>query len=392
MITRRLFFTHASAATAATLGTAGSATEPGQASKNPGSSLLNILEVGARGDGVTDDTDAIQDAIDFLCKRGAGTIFFPYTPKGYKIGKPAQETVDGKPCRGQLHIKPSKEYRGTNICFEGEHPCALLYDYTIRSWTRFDSLAKPNTFLFSTWEAPEERDYQARPWSMLTAVQGEWFAGKFGIVQVSIRNLEFRTYLNTDKMYPASSAVNLQNAENIHIQDSQFCLDKNIGDYELKKELQANPCHTVGLFASGNQNDNQILRNVAVQGYRYGFVLGEHIVADSLYVHNCEEAIVFHDSTHLSYIQHVVAQHNQKILTTTRENLFGTTKAPVYLQVEGIDYESGRGQTPHATSMTHGVYDPENRLHGTLKWHCGSPTGKDWFPVEGAKHMKIEKV
>ncbi|MGB6222949.1 glycosyl hydrolase family 28-related protein [Haloferula sp.] len=352
---------------------------------------VNVTKLGAKGDGKTDDTEAIQRAIDLVCERGGGTVYFPYTPKGYLVGKPGVEKVDGKPCRSQLHIRPgNNDYRGTNIQLEGEHPCSMLYDYAVRPWTTFESMAKSNTFLFSTWESPEETNPEARPWSILATVEGDKFAGKFSVVQVSIKNLEFRAFMNTDKMFPTGSAVNLQNAQNVNIQDSQFTIDKGVGDNNSGKMLQTNPCHTVGLFASGNQNDNQILRNVAVQGFRYGFVLGEHVVAESLYVHNCEEGIVFHDSTHLSHIQHVVAQHNQKILTTTRNNLFGTKPGTVYLTVEGIDLERGSPKHP-VNHTTHGVYDPGNRFVGYLKWHSGHPPGKGDFPVEGAKRMKITK-
>ena len=34
----------------------------------------------------------------------------------------------------------------------------------------------------------------------------------------------------------------------------------------------------------GKMNDNQVLDNVAAQGFRYGFVLGEHTVASYLSV------------------------------------------------------------------------------------------------------------
>ena len=68
------------------------------------------------------------------------------------------------------------------------------------------------------------------------------------------------------------------------------------------------------------------MHNVAAQGFRYGFVLGEHVVADYIYVHNCEEGITFHDCSHLSVINHVVAQHNTVILSTTANDLFGMPK------------------------------------------------------------------
>ena len=278
---------------------------------------INILEFGAKGNGVADDTEAIQEAILLLAARGGGKIFFPFTPNGYRIARPAPETVNGRRCRGQLYIPLRPELR-PNILLEGEMPCKLLYSYMVRNGsnpaapkTKFP-MQNVNTFLFSDWDAPEEYDPEARPWSILCALEGDVLAGNFGASLISIHNLEFRVKLNPEKMYPSMSAVNLQNASRIHIQDSQFCLDRNVGDADLNLSLQPNPCHTAGLIASGDQNDNNVLRNVAVQGFRYGFVFGEHVVADYLYAHNNEEAVVFHDSSHHSHIHHLVAQHDPR--------------------------------------------------------------------------------
>lgn len=351
---------------------------------------INILEFGAKGDGITDDTDAIQAAIDFTAKRGGGKIFFPYTPGGYRVAKPASE-----PYRAQLLIPAGSH----NILLEGEMPCRMLNAYMVRpplpqygltAGTSFQ-MRCDNTRIFSDWDAPEEHDPEARPWSLLGCVQGKFFKGKFSAGMFSIRNLEFQVKLNTDLMYPTQSAVNLQNISRINIQDCQFCLNKNVGDYESGKYLQPNPCHTAGLIASGDQNDNNVLRNAASQGFRYGFVFGEHVEADYLYVHNSEQAIVFHDSSHLSHIQHVVAQHNQKIICTTECDLFGMPKGPCFVEISAIDFEpGGEKYVPEVSNMTHGLWDPENRLHGSLKYHMGAPCGRDWFPREGGKFFKTE--
>ncbi len=356
---------------------------------------VNVRDFGAKGDGVTDDTAAFQSAIDAVAAQGAGKIIIPYSPKGYRIAGPAREFVDGKPCRGQLVIPPVK---GLNIAFEGEMPCKLLYTYQVRPLsavkshftpTRFGTMGMPNTCLFSDWTPPEERDPQARPWTLLATVEGDSCRGKFSIGLVSIANLEFRAHLDKETMYPKGGCVNLQNSSRAIVRDSQFCLDDNVGDTVLKKSLQPNPCHTVGLMMSGDQNDNQVLNNVAVQGFRYGLVLGEHVVADYLYVHNCEEGIVFHDATHLSVINHVVAQHNRVILSTTVTNLFGHPRSRCNVIVGSVNFESGRRLLPEVSGLVYGIYDPENRFHGSLVWH--QPWGDGEFPIEGAKNLKVSR-
>jgi len=357
---------------------------------------LNVKLFGAKGDGITDDTPAIQKAIDYLGKRGGGKLYFPYTSKGYLLSSPAKEyTPDGKLVRAQL-VLPEE---GT-IQFEGEMPCKLLYTYQVRPLesveqnytpTQFGTMGYPNTCLHSTWDAPEVKDSLERPWSVLAAPEGDSCDGRFSLNFFAMKNLEIRVHLDTSRMYPSTSAAFLKNISRLVIEDSQFCLDEQVGDTRLGKSLQPNPCHTVGLHTSGNQNDDQILRNVAVQGFRYGFVLGEHVCADYLYVHNCEEALVFHDATHLSTIGHVVAQHNRVILSTTRGKMFGNTPAKVYLTIGALNFEGGQTvpSPPKVSKLVYGIYDPDNRLRGSVIWH--EPWGMGVFPVCGAEKFYIQK-
>ena len=358
------------------------------------SAAVNVLDFGAKGDGVTDDTAAFQAAIDAVAARGAGKIVVPYSPKGYRIASPGREFVDGRPCRGQLVIPQGVG----NIAFEGEMPCKLLYSYQVRPMeavksnftpTRFGSMKMHNTCIFSDWSPPEEHDPKARPWTILATVEGTSCKGKFSMGQVSIANLEFRAHLDKETMYPKGGCVNLQNASRAIVRDSQFCLDDNVGDTVLGKSPQPNPCHTVGLMMSGDQNDNQVLDNVAVQGFRYVLVLGEHVVASYLYVHNCEEGIVFHDASHLSVINHVVAQHNRVILATAPDGLFGHAAGPCNVIFGSVNFESGRGLPPKVSQLVAGVSDPENRLRGSLVWH--QPWGDGEFPIVGAAHFAVSR-
>ena len=360
---------------------------------------INVFDFGAKGDGVHDDTAAIQAAINFAAERGCGRVLFPYTRGGYRIASPAIEEYDGKPLRAQLMIPPGR----ANIMLEGEAPPKLLNAYIVikpewlelgRKPTRFvkyldEPLGVNNVRIFSDWEAPEERDGTKRPYSIIAAPEGDMLIGKFSATKFTMANLDLRVPMNTDKMYPTQCGANLQNVSRVEVIDCQFSLSESVGDTILGKELQPNPTHAAGLILSGDQNDHNSLRNVAVQGFRYGIVAGEHVVADYLYIHNCEEGITFHDCSHLSDINHIVAQHNTVIISTTDIDLYGMPKGPCNVRVGTVNFESGIGLEPKVNALKYGVKDTDGRLHGELKWH--QPWGENEFPTLCTDSFKVER-
>jgi hypothetical protein len=74
-----------------------------------GPEKINVMALGAKGDGVTDDTAAIQAAINQAYKAG-GCVFFPPPPKFYKVMQPqlpSTAPVFTIPPRGSVCIEGS---------------------------------------------------------------------------------------------------------------------------------------------------------------------------------------------------------------------------------------------------------------------------------------------
>ena len=359
---------------------------------------LSVRDFGARGDGVTDDTAAIQAGIDFLAKRGGGKLFFPFTTNGYLIASPGREfDAEGRLVRAQLVIPAGLHH---NIRLEGEMPCRLLYNYQVRTgedpklgMTRFGENSVVNVMLHSTWDAPEVTNVRERVWSVIAAPEGKVAAGNFSASIFSFANLEIRVHLNKEKMYPTTSAANFHNIARLIVENSQFCLDDAVGDAVLKKELQESPCVTVGLAASGDQDDDQVFHNIAVQGFKYGVVFGENTVADYLLAHNCEYAVCFADSTHPSILNRVMAQHNQRIFCALPDGAFGRRAGWINLIVNETDYEVGHGTRPLVSRMRYGVWDPDSRFRGSIVYLQGYPgNGSCFFPVEGGTNLAVRAL
>ena len=361
----------------------------------------NVMDYGAKGDGVHDDTPNIQAAINAVAARGGGKVFFPFTKKGYLLASPAQETVGGKPCRSQLYIPPTR----LNIQLEGEMPCLLLNTYTvmgeansIHDCTRFGTQHDENVKLVSGWKPPVETNEAAKPWSMLSVLPG--YSGEGYPLNgslVSLANLEFRAYLDKEKMCAVQTAADLSCASRAIVRDCQFGLTDQVGDGSLGKDLQKSSVPAAGLIMSRELNDDQVIYNVNVQGFKYGIVMAEHTHGLYLYLHNNENALCFTGSAHLSKIDFVTAQHNTRILTTHDGPLFARcpSKKPVFVSVLGVDIEDGRFGRPVANRLEYGVYDPSNRLRGKFEFHMlnfgYSAPEEGTLPVCGAKYYQIER-
>lgn len=99
---RKMLATMGMAGAGAALAAIGLTANAGTAVASPnGCGDYNVMDYGAVGDGTTDDTAAIQSAVNAAASAGGGTVCFPFTANGYLLGdititKPVKLAANGK--------------------------------------------------------------------------------------------------------------------------------------------------------------------------------------------------------------------------------------------------------------------------------------------------------
>lgn len=381
-----------------------------------------------------DDTDAIQNAIDYVATQGGGVVFFPVPgneSRYYRLDKQPYEWYDPAtdvgtniesdglwPLKSQLYIP-----KNTNIALVGEVPPQSLKAYHIPDSSTFGfrltTFGCRGVVLRSTVDVEEKVGYLDRPWAVIAAPEGE--------VQEDTRvssssqsfvmeNLEVRVHLdcfgnlsgsNPPKLYPTMGAVNLMNVRRMHIENCFFGLDNEIGSVSAGSNyrcLQHSPTTTVGLFGAIEDCAEQKLVHVTVQGFKFGVVLPEMTNANFLHVSNTEYALCFLDCTHASVIDHLSTHNNRRCIcalpipqptwdgavTTEFPHPFGsqivydewkansmfkdqTYKPQVNVRIIMHDYETGHFGKPFVNQMRWGIWDPLDRMYGSVVYHQGFP-------------------
>jgi len=87
----------------------------------------------------------------------------------------------------------------------------------------------------------------------------------------------------------------------------------------------------------------------------------------------------------------LVAQHNRTILATSEGNLFGNPPDRVNVQIDLLNFEGGQttGVPPWVSHLKYGIYDPGNRMCGSVTWY--EPWGAGEFPVAGAANFTVRR-
>lgn len=326
--------------------------------------VYNVKEYGVKGDGVIDDTQAIQSVLDYVMDHGGGTIYFP---KGkYRLA--TLQDRDG--VKAHLIVKPKSSASGIRdyvmIRIQGEScvvtPCSYANHTTVDKsevWTN-------GTVLFSDVLGEPYTD-PSRPLVSLLAVGTGANLYSLNQAVIRIQDMAFQVKSEEGK-YPYLSGLNMAYAATVYTD--------NVLIYSSTRNVALTAPSRDGHYSAGFIgprlwcNPEQELRNTYVKSaFRYGFVFSEHMNGNNLSVWNCEQAFVFSKMDHSCWLGRVHAQNCKEILSSLDTDFVGHTVGDSFLKIEQVGIEVNTGQIPLDFNYEHFISDPNNRLYGKLFYH-----------------------
>ena len=364
-------------------------------------------QFGAKADGVTDDTEAIQEAINTVFGRGGGIVFFP---KGvYVLGKPPV-TRDRQgnnpnsqiyiPTRDTARLKPDsreianleEHHQQGGISLVGACvPLSTVGQYAVHQTDPeqiklVTQLGAPlaGSILFSTCT-------NAHPNGTPVAILGFSVPRNspfgFGSGQTELKNLTIRAHVEAGQGYPTLSGINAQCARSIVMANVNVDVD-----LPLPKMMEA-PTDVAGIILPKVNCELSYFVNLGVYGFKYGYIFGEHSNGDAIYAATCTHAFAFSGGSHIICLGLLTAQNCKYQVSSLGKSVLGHPPGRAFLKIQAINIERNPQQMPFDFNYANFVNDPANLLCGSLTYHIvTSRVGADnkSFVQIGGRHLKCQ--
>lgn len=349
---------------------------------------FNVKSYGAKGDGVADDTDAIQAAIDACCKAGGGTVFIPNGI--YRLHK-VQSRTDGTYTKtGHLFI-PVTSNLENRITLKIRGESAVQYTtFYVDSRMGTGVTGNKGATLYSDYLPDDTSKALDNPISVITSIG--WTNG--GIPQnVTIVKMESFNICTkcSDRGYPFVSGVDGS------LMAQLDCRDMDIRTDGIVKNLKKSPTGHIcfGMMVGASLDDpHQSLDYINIsQGFNYGLISGLHISARCIDIQTCVNAFTFSKGGHFSEFSLITIHHctnNIVCLDKEFDNVkIGATRVLFHL----FNYETQVGATPSDFGFKKAVVDPNNNIFGKCDYFLGySATGADGWTMDGGRNLKCTSL
>ena len=347
--------------------------------------VYDVKNFGAVGDGVTDDTRAIQAALDYAVDHGGGTVYFP---NGLYRLATLQDTCK---VRAHLIVKPRQSPGRRDyvmIRLQGESSVVTPCSYASHTAEDKAEVWRNGTVLVSDAAGELQTDPAQAPVSVLAAGAGDNLY-LLNQAVVRLQDLAFQVKAEAGQ-YPYLSGVNMAYAATVYTDN--ILIYSSIRNMVLTSPTRDGH-YSAGFIAPRTWcNPEQDFRNICVKSaFRFGFVFSEHANGNNLSAWNCDNAFVFSRMDHSAWFGRIHAQNCANIVSSLNVEFAGHGVGDAFLKIEQVGIEVNSGQKPVDFNYRCFVDDPENHLYGTLHYHIvKSNVGADnsYFKADGGAHLK----
>lgn len=328
--------------------------------------VYNVRDFGAVGDGVADDTAAIQRAIDYITEHNGGTLFFP-------IGKYRLATIQSNSDGMQAHLfirdrqrEEDAERNTIMIRLRGQSAVNTSCAYANHSGEDKYPVWENGSVLFSDVLGDLMSDGNAIPVSVVAAEAGD---NMYKMNTTNVRFDDIAVCVKSDEGgFPRLSGVNMAYAATVYAD--------NLLIYSSTPSSRLSSPTAAGHYSAGfigprvwcNPEEN--LQNVYVKSaFRYGFIFSEHANANDLSVWNCDNAYTFAYMDHSAWFGRIHAQNCANVLTSLDVLLADHKVGHSFVRIEQVGLETNVGQSPTYCNYKTFVNDPNNQLYGSYEYH-----------------------
>jgi hypothetical protein len=330
---------------------AGAAVDGGEKAVAPAATVksrtFNVLNYGAVGDDKTDNTEAFSACLKAVIASGGGRMLIP----------------DGI-YRGRIIIPGTKEWITVEIAGESE-PTPV--------WGTI------GTFVFPKNGTIIKCLSESGPAVISAANVPEKLYDRFSGVNVSLRNLDVRTYDN-----PGIGGIDLLNAV-------QCKLENVFVNTDIYNVQASKPTHgTAGISTPAcNNGAITILRNVVVTGYHTGILVNEHADGDNINLASNVNGLEFDFAHHASRFGRVGAQRCTRSITVTGKHGFCIDQLDMEIAGPGQTDEHNKWQ---ATDIN--INDPKNLGSGDINYWVveGNVGAVEKFTINGGANIRARRI
>lgn len=338
--------------------------------------FYNVEEYGALHDGVTDDTEAIQDAINAAFAAGGGVVYFPngtYIIAGNLQNNVGTDLIDHN---SQIYIPHSTL----------EEPVTMPHIKLLgESWCRYGSVG---VTLKSTIQG-------SGVWPSVIGAMGK--SGTYGPMNYTIVEIENIKILvepfadSSGDLGPTMCGINFIYVSHCILRNIRVGLDlTNIQDSVISES------HVFGIATGAVQNDHPIVDNVWVVGFYYGLILGEGVLCHKAEIFWCYIGVMFMRANvglHLGWINILGCRYP---LASQQETFYSMTAGATHVTIAHcmLENDATGSRCPDWSVFDDAILDALSYIRGYMDYEMsnGSTTGQMLTKAHGGLNLLVRNV